>query len=89
MTTTVREARIAAASRALDEILISFGDGLSTGHLRIAAEAVVDALFTDPSIAPRVGSIWEWEPLKDYARQTVRMERRRVLVEPAPGDDWS
>lgn len=24
-------------------------------------------------IVPRVGSIWEWEPLKDYARQTVRV----------------
>jgi hypothetical protein len=26
-------------------------------------------------IAPRVGSVWEWEPLKDYARCTVRVTR--------------
>ena len=28
-------------------------------------------------IIPRVGSIWEWEPLKDYARQTVRVTEAR------------
>jgi hypothetical protein len=48
--TTVREARIRAVSEALDRTLIPFGDGLSMGKLRLAAEAVVDALFTDRSM---------------------------------------
>lgn len=50
MPTTIREIRISKASDALDKTLIPFGDGLSTRHLRIAAEAVVDALFTDHSM---------------------------------------
>ena len=24
-------------------------------------------------IVPRVGSVWEWEPMKDYARERVRV----------------
>jgi hypothetical protein len=71
MSITVREARVAAASRALDQSLIPFGDGLSTGHLRIAAEAVVDALFTDRSM--------------DHL--TVRTAAEHEAAEYLPGDD--
>lgn len=70
MATTVREARISAASKALDHSLVPLGDGLSAGHLRIAAEAVVDSLFTDHSM--------------DHF--TVRSPAEREAAEYLPGD---
>ncbi len=69
--TTVREVRVQAASHAIDTVTMMYGDGLSQGHLRMVAEAVIDALFpADPYIdnAEAVGAypfILTGEDVKD------------------------